>query len=94
MFFLSKNTFKEATMRSKISLVLAGLLGSGLLVADEATTQQATQAPSEAKKTLVLHRCPQPSRELASMISPFHELLIIITIRPGSPPPGHEVKEP
>lgn len=34
-------------MRNKISLVLAGLLGSGLLVADEAT-----QAPSEAKKTL------------------------------------------
>lgn len=35
-------------MRNKISLVLAGLLGSGLLLADEA----ATQAPSEAKKTL------------------------------------------
>uniref|UniRef100_UPI00374FB2D1 hypothetical protein n=1 Tax=uncultured Helicobacter sp. TaxID=175537 RepID=UPI00374FB2D1 len=35
-------------MRNKISLVLAGLLGSGLLVADEANTQ----APSEAKKTL------------------------------------------
>ena len=34
-------------MRNKISLVLAGLLGSGLLVADEAT-----QAPSEPKKTL------------------------------------------
>ena len=39
-------------MRNKISLVLAGLLGSGLLVADEASAQQATQAPSEAKKTL------------------------------------------
>lgn len=35
-------------MRNKISLVLAGLLGSGLLVADEVNTQ----APSEAKKTL------------------------------------------
>lgn len=35
-------------MRNKISLVLAGLLGSGLLVADEANTQ----APSEAKKAL------------------------------------------
>lgn len=34
-------------MRNKISLVLAGLLGSGLLLADEAT-----QAPSEPKKTL------------------------------------------
>lgn len=33
-------------MRNKISLVLAGLLGSGLLLADEAT-----QAPSEPKKT-------------------------------------------
>ncbi|WP_395001991.1 hypothetical protein [uncultured Helicobacter sp.] len=39
-------------MRNKISLVLAGLLGSGLLVADEANAQQATQAPSEVKKTL------------------------------------------
>ena len=35
-------------MRNKISLVLAGLLGSGLLVADEANTQ----APREAKKAL------------------------------------------